>query len=490
MAGLTDSIQQTLRRYQRRVRSRFGWRIALGGGCLAVLVWRLHQQGVAGWWLVGGGLIGLGMFVAWQWRSLHAAWLSDQSTALVLDRTLGLQARLVTAAEFATVPNPPLLYPVLVEETQRSLAVTASRLPRLLDRWTGMLTVVLLALLWWPGRASPLQRLAMRPPVSAPPVELPPPPQPPDQPQPATDQHDETQPSASSDEEGSGLGNDTQPSSEGANESSASPSTSDQGADQAGSQDTAHSLDQGNGPHTAGGDHQQPSSDGTHEQMAKTGDPQQSKDGALPQASPTSTAQAKPQQTESAASTSTTQSGAAKSQTGKGQASAQAQSQRQSTKGQAGQMTPGTSQGEAASQELLKADIQQLLKELSQEIESLQQEVAKQQQGQPNPLPGTSTDPELYEAPSSLEPGAGRHIPIQLKTDAKPSASTRPGSGVGKPSGRIASASPAQHPEEAELSEEAEEAGGVSRQPIPPEYRSIFEQLSTAQSSAEETHVP
>lgn len=148
---------------------------------------------------------------------------------------------------------------------------------------------------------------------------------------------------------------------------------------------------------------------------------------------------------------------------------------------QMGQGT-GTSPGLSAQQELLKADIQQLLKELSGELKQLQVQLeAEHRSNQPRPAPGTSTDPDLYGGTTSLENATGSPLPIQLDVDTQPTSTTRRGGGVGEPSGQIANATPQQTPEDATLAEHPTEEDATHRQPIPPEYRPVFERLSHRQ---------
>jgi hypothetical protein len=139
----------------------------------------------------------------------------------------------------------------------------------------------------------------------------------------------------------------------------------------------------------------------------------------------------------------------------------------------------GTSQSASAQQDLLKADIQQLLKELSSELKQLQAQLDTTSHNQPSPLPGTATDPSLYDARTSLPQAAGAPLPIQLQVDAQPTAAPRPGSGVGDPSEQVASADPKQQAESAQLAQRPiEEEFARPHQPIPPEYRPVFERLS------------
>ena len=135
--------------------------------------------------------------------------------------------------------------------------------------------------------------------------------------------------------------------------------------------------------------------------------------------------------------------------------------------------------GSSAQQELLKGDIQQLLKELSTELKQMQADLeAAQRHDQANPTAGTSTDPNLYGDSAQAKQAAGNRLPVQLEVDTQPTASTRRGGGVGKPSTDVADALPQQQPEEADLSDVRTTETGVAPQSIPPEYRPVFERLS------------
>jgi len=134
-------------------------------------------------------------------------------------------------------------------------------------------------------------------------------------------------------------------------------------------------------------------------------------------------------------------------------------------------------QAHGLSDELLKADIQQLLKELSEELRELQSQLADQKSDRSNPLPGTSTDPDLYGETTPLAHAGGRELPITLGVDEQLTSKPRKGTGVGTPSGDVGTLQPQQQPEQAVLSEELAPEAATSRQPIPPEYRSVFERL-------------
>jgi len=141
--------------------------------------------------------------------------------------------------------------------------------------------------------------------------------------------------------------------------------------------------------------------------------------------------------------------------------------------------------GGTGNQEALKAEIQRLLKEVSGELKTLQQQLAAAQVKTPEA--GTSTDPELYDgSPTLPEQAAGERIAIPLKTDVEDTKSQRPGGGVGQPAGEVSAASPQMTPAVVRLSETPREEQPMSRQPIPPVYQNIFDRLQTPQSTPEE----
>jgi hypothetical protein len=115
---------------------------------------------------------------------------------------------------------------------------------------------------------------------------------------------------------------------------------------------------------------------------------------------------------------------------------------------------------------------------MSAELKQLQTELQQQRTDQPTPAAGTSTDPELFEDASKLEPAAGGPLPIQLDVDTQPASKTRRGGGVGSPSTEAEDAPFQVQPESAQLAESGAEAAASRRQAIPPEYRPVFERLS------------
>ena len=145
----------------------------------------------------------------------------------------------------------------------------------------------------------------------------------------------------------------------------------------------------------------------------------------------------------------------------------------------------GTSQS-SGNQEAMKAEIQQLLKQVSGELKQLQAQLAERSDV-PHPEAGTGTDPNLYEAPMSPENSTGSAVPIQLRTDAAQIKTQRPSGGVGRPSAEASNATPQTQAEAAQLSEEPQEEAPTAKQPVPPEYRSVFDRLHQQQTQPKET---
>ncbi|MBI3312203.1 MAG: hypothetical protein HYZ88_01590 [Candidatus Omnitrophica bacterium] len=138
----------------------------------------------------------------------------------------------------------------------------------------------------------------------------------------------------------------------------------------------------------------------------------------------------------------------------------------------------GTQPLSPAQQEQLSGEIRQLLKEMSGELKQLQAQLDAKQQDQPHPLPGTSTDPDLYDRSSTLDSRQGSQLPILFDADQQLTSSARRGGGVGEPSQRVAGATPQQPSEDATLADQADEETPIQRQAVPPEYRPVFERLS------------
>jgi len=135
----------------------------------------------------------------------------------------------------------------------------------------------------------------------------------------------------------------------------------------------------------------------------------------------------------------------------------------------------------------MKGEIQRLLKEVSGELQQLQTQLAAAQR-QPDPKAGTSTDPELYESPAAEDRAGGtQKVPIILPTDTAATKTPRPSAGVGRPSGEVSPATPQMTSEEASLTDRPAEETPSARQPIPPEYRSVFDRLQREGPLSEQT---
>ena len=105
--NLAKLIQQFSVRYRALLLTKIGILAALSAGIVGVLVWRLHARDAGPMWGIGLPVI-LGCAAAgglgW-WLRHH--WLSSHGGAAFLDRTLGLQERLVTAEEFSHATQAP-----------------------------------------------------------------------------------------------------------------------------------------------------------------------------------------------------------------------------------------------------------------------------------------------------------------------------------------------------------------------------------------------
>ncbi len=417
------ALAQVVRRYQRCVMLRAALTLALGMACAALMVRRMPQTARSPQMVMLAVGTLWGALAAWQGWRLRRGWLSARATLATLDRQLGLQARLMTAAEFANAPEPPALYATLVQETEHSLEAAAHRSPSVMSRTAFMFAGLLLLIWLWPWPAptgvgtTQLARMASPPPLPppeppSPPPELPPPPQSP-QPQ---QQPQQSQP-----------------------QKQQSPSQSQQ------SQQGQQEQKGRQGTESAQGNQGTQGTKGTQGTQGTKGT--QGEQGA----------QDKQGQQE--------QKGAQGTQ-GQQQGT---QEQRGSQRGQAaGQVGAGT--------EALRADIQQALKELSGELKTLQAQLEAQHVAAP--APGTSTDPELYGA-ASLEPppGATSRLPLPLEMDTHATAAVRQGGGLGAPSRDIGTQTPRQAREATQLAAEAAPESATHQHAIPPEYQPVFEQL-------------
>ena len=489
MAELTDVLHEFVTRYRTRVLAKAGILGTLSFAALAVLGWRLRGLHVSPGWSVGlpvGLACGVTVSLAW-WVRQH--WFSPHSAAAHLDDVLGLQQRLVTAEEFARSQQPPALYPLLVEDTARRCSPQQTRFPRPLDRTAGALVVLLLFLLLWPRLGSG-------------PFQLPPhpqsrPPQPPlSQETSPQDRHQDEQrqqqgssaqqaSSSNQSEPNAGTGQSQQPNDgqQGSTNAEGSRSNTSSGSDAANTRA---------GESKSGAQQQDASGQEANGQQAK-GNPQQT-EGRSGQSGETKSQSAAGHK-QQAEGQSVRSSGAGQQHAAQGaqRSTAQERESGRSAEGQKDRASQ-TAQQRAAqggggqspgNDEALKAEIQQLLKEVSGELKDLQAQMASKANQVPEA--GTSSDPNLYESPMKLDRTTGDALPIQLKTDSAQIKGQRPGSGVGQPSGDVGSATPQTHAEAAQLADTPREETPTSRQPVPPEYRSIFDQLRRSSAQPSET---
>ena len=448
--NVTAVLHQLLVRYRRGAALHVGLSASLGLGGVGLVAWRLWLNGASRPVLGGVAAAGLLGVAAWQWRVLRRERRNRRQLVAQLDESLGLKARLLTAVEFADAPEPPALYARLLEETTSTLPEAFRRLPPVVDRRMVALAAVLLLLWLWPRSSTRLTQLAMTPPS----VMLLP------EPSPSPEQR---QDHAASSQNQTGQGG------EGSQSQQA-------GAQSNGSQDSRGSQTSQTSPSQSGRgsqpDTRQAQQQSSAQANASSGSQDQKRQSPGQQAS----ASASEQREQSGRAGRTGQASANASQDRDGAARESGAKRQMATRSQAA----GAQQaGSSAQQELLKADIQQLLKELSTELKQMQAELeAAQRHDQANPAPGTSTDPNLYGDSAQAKQAAGNRLPVQLEVDTQPTASTRRGGGVGKPSTDVADALPQQQPEEATLSDVRTTETGVAPQSIPPEYRPVFERLS------------
>lgn len=494
---LSFLLQRFTMRYRAALLAKAGLLAALALALAAALAWRLFMLPVGALWRVGvpaAVAIVTGASLGW-WA--YSRWPSRRAGAAYLDRLLGLKQRLVTAEEFAGAPNVPALYPLLVADASKWVADSRTRYPRPFDRATAALLALLLLVLAWPlGGRSPLQQLAQlprpTPPPVKPPAPAPTPPPPPQNRQPQQQQGGAgQQPSPSS-----SAGSQGQDQSQGTGRGQASQSPSGQNEQQQ-TGGGGSSSESGGKQDASGGGARGASQSGTGaNERASAGKSGQGQSGP---------GQGQQQGGAGSAQAQQGQSGGSQSSSGDAQGGTQGAAQQarasgggksgdnaqagagsgQSVEAKAARAPSGGGSSGSPGSEALQQDIQQLLKEVSGEIHTLQAQIAAAK-GQPPPTAGTTTDPELYGASELLGPTGAGNIPIQLKTDATATTSrARAGSGVGRPSGEVATTAPSATPEPAQLSDDPIEEPPGSRDTVPPEYRDVFDRLNRRLPSGE-----
>lgn len=457
MTDLTSRVQHFTSRYQAAALAKVSILGALSLAICILLTLRLRAMAVSPPWAIGiplgVGLVAAAGLAVW----LKRRWISRQASAAFLDRTLGLEERLTTAMEFDRAKEPPALFPLLAADAAARCTTSHVQFPRPVDRLAGVL-VLLLLMLWlppWPGGG--LLQLVRE---TAAPFKEP--------------QSSKTSGEGSGETGSAGQGEsaesgheETGPSSRG----DQSPSTEGQGKEQ-GSQARGPSSQQQDQAGAGGHEAERDTASGAH----GAGQPSREQNA---EAGSASTMEREQQRERTAKSSSDSQHASPRT----GQASQQT-GRMQGANELAAAGDPSEHQGEAsgAGDEALRADIQELLQELSGELQNLQMELASARTDT-RPTIGNQTDPELYGS-QGFEPITPKDfVPIQLETDASPTERTRPGGGVGEASGEISAQGPRATLEAAALSQTpiAERAG--SRQPIPPEYRGVFERLQTPRAT-------
>lgn len=498
-------LNEILQRFVSRYRTAVAAKAAVLGGLsllvLGLLGWRLYALDAHPGWRIGlptaFALMSLGCLTWWTRRH----WVSRHGAAAQLDRALGLQQRLITAEEFSHAQEQPALYTLLVEDAARRTSPEQTQFPRPLDRTAGMLAIVLLLLLLWPGAGSNPLQLLQRP-QHGPPE----PPSPQQSPPPDQQQHDESrqqegassQPSESSGQDGSGprpAAEDRRGGQDNAQQPSGKEGQKEGQQEKGGQQETKGQGQEAGGEQTGRDQQQAQGRDGQEksegQQRQSAGRNKQDAQGSQPPSSGQDQQQGAQGEKGSSSDRGLAQQRAAQrggksgADTGQGRSPQQSEADgkggpRPAAQDRRGGQTPG------AGDDALKAEIQQLLKEMSGELKQLQEQMTNAKD-QPQPQAGTSTDPNLYEAPTPLDRATGDALPIQLNTDSHQTKTPRPGSGVGKPSADASSAAPQTRAEAAQLADTPQEETPTARQPIPPEYRSIFDQLRRRRTQPSET---
>jgi len=475
---LSELLQQFSARYHKALITRAALMAGLGSGCCALLAWRLMllkvqapaSLGVA-LGLVAALFISLGFW-------LKHRWMPQKQAAAYLDLHLGLQQRLVTAEEFANTPGRSALYATLVDDLSRQASGKQLKTVRPWNHTSGVLAIALLLLLLWPQLNSVLPPGLRQPELMQ---------QPPKQ--------KVQQDSQQQQQQQSGAG---QPQS--TNNSGQKDNSQKAGSQQSpfnGSQQGASQQNPQSNPGSAQNPNSQAGSSGSQSsQQSGTGQKQDSPQtaqgsGSQSQANPSSGAdqnqgstpqnnaqQSAQKQNQQGQSGQQSQSGAQQNTQSKqgGQQSGAGQKQNSPEAAQgSGNQGLGQSMGNGAE---LKADIQKLLKEMSGELKELQGQLDAAKD-QPRPQAGSGTDPNLYGAAEKLDPLASKNpMPLQLEADQKTTDKAgRPAGGVAKSSGGISGDLPQTQAQPAQLADQPSEEAASSRQPVPVEYRTVFDQL-------------
>lgn len=480
MPTLAETIQRYTARYRSAVLGRSAvWLVLIAAGTF-VLWWGLRQ-----WFpdprisaLIPAALAGAGAGFTYWWAQRH--WVTTRQSAASLDKALGLQNRLVTLEEFAQADPRPELYAQLEEDAQRALDPDRVPAPQVLDRTSLVLALILLLLMVLPVRGrSALQQLASLP------KELQSKSQPPSSSDRSPDQQDQQQQQAQDQQESGGSGQQQakggesqQDQSQDGRQAKNDPSKSHQAKADAGTPDQPSGGDQKN---------QSPSGDQGKQQQAKGGQSASDQQPSGQQEGGRPSDQAGEQKGQGQQQAQGQQGGQQGGQTGQAQQqSAQGQSQGSGMQQQASADQQQTQQGggagqgmsqPTAQQEALRAEIQQLLKEVSGELKDLQRQLA-QVQAEPIPNAGTESNPNLYEDAMQLDPLTGTPVPIAITPDTGKTSAPRKTEGVGEAGGEVSTDAPTSQSEDATLSDAPVDERAVNRQVVPPEYRDVFDRMN------------
>lgn len=475
----TTPLHQILNRYRAQYQQA-RWRRALISGVLVsaialALAWRFQLGQAPPAVAAGAGAAAAVLgWVALGW-GLRQGRISRTQAAEDLDRVLGLEQRLVTAAECLEGQKTSELYPALLADVEAKATSPTTGYPKPWSRTSSVLVALLALLLCWPYQGQLPLGLKVPEPPSEPPT---PPPTPPP---PSPDQQQQQNPQAggggTSNANNSPQNQNQQPPPASANSSGASGQSPSSGQSQ-----NNQSSSQGQGSQSQSQSQGQSGAQGQGQQGAGQQGSGQQQGAQTQQGTPQQSAgqQSGGQQagsSESANASSSRQQSAGQQQSSGQQGSSQpqgAQGQQAGTPQQATQSQPG--QGD---QQALKGEIQQLLKEMSGQVKELQGQLSQMEQNPPPP--GTDTDPDsLFDETTPLDPLTGAPLPMQLETDAATTKAARRGGGTGKPSGDVGTEGPEQQvQDDAQLSTTPTEQAAVTRQPVPPEYRPVFERLQS-----------
>ncbi len=480
-------VSQFARRYQRAFVLKVVILCLLGAMIVVALTLAYARLGVQRTWVVAFpvALAVAGAAVMATWMRAH--WISRRAAPTHLDRVLGLQQRLATIADYESTVQAAAssLYPALMADAAARLEGRTVRVPKMVDRTTGSLLAVLLLILLLPRLPHLRQAQPVRPLSTSASSAI-------------SQSADHSPQSAMAPQQGRPQGGSSTQSANNTTGSSGSQTIGQQQSAQTGraGESASHSSAQpsaGATPASAQGQAGDRAGDRTAQNQGQqnpdqSSPPPSSRTGESPAES--SQNHQEPQQTSNgqAGHGQTRQAGAGSdgnqsNHPGRSSSEGPPSSGSQGSSSQLAQQQPGaatggtTPAGQGADQTALRTEIRQLLQQVSGELQQLQDQMAAQHPGPSTP--GTSTDPQLYGAEKEIAPpGTGPSVPIELNADSHATVAPRPGGGTGPASSTASHASPLAQAEQASLSDQPLAETPTARQPVPPEYRSVFDQLN------------